>query len=178
MTVVLLVTGSVNASILSMGFGSPDVTEIDVPVGYSTIDVNVYVTMGISSPDNISGVSFGTELYDPRFSDTAEYGLTQTNCTTSLLNWSAAGVNAPFGSNQFAVGAHDAVVDSVTGAPGESLLVGVMEVGVYAEGVGSMGFVFSWHTPSNVGSDTGLLQYNESYGNYAGYWAYGAGDPV
>ncbi len=165
--IIVITSTSASASYLSIGFAGTSEKVVDATIS-GTIDINVYITMGASSSDIISGVAFGN-TYDSH--------LTQLNSTTSLDNWSAAGVNAPFGSNQFAVGAGNAVTDSVTAAPGERILLGVQTVRYYL-GVGGVAQItFDDIGPISIGSDTGLLSYNQAYGDWAGYWAYGAGDP-
>ncbi len=171
LVMVLSISTSVNAAYLSIGFADTSGnTRLTWPG--EVIDINVYVTMGAYSSDVISGVAF---------SNTAVTGLSQVGIGSEpvLPLWIAGGVNGPFGSNQFAVGASNAVTDSVTAAPGTRILIGVqkVEVDFWAAGEYELEITFGTHAPTNIGSDTGLLTYNQAYGDYAGYWAFGTGDP-
>ncbi len=163
LAVVAMMASTASASYLSIGFAGTAEKTVDVEVGH-TVDVNVYVTMGASSSDIISGVAFGN-VADPI--------LTQTNVATDLPNWTPAGVNAALGSNQFAVGC--SVADAVTAAPGTAILLGVQTILVGGALGDTAQLMFA--DPVNIGSDTGLLSYNQAYGDWAGYWAYGTGDP-
>ncbi len=164
--IIVITSTSASASYLSIGFAGTSEKAINASPG-STFDVNVYIYMGESSSDIITGVSFG---------NTEEPMLSQIGTSVELANWVTDEVNGPLGTNRFVV---ETVTSPVTDVPGTRILLGVQKIRVNPNAVpGSVLLVmFNHFNDISIASDTGLLTYNRAYGDYAGYWAFGTGDP-